>query len=300
MSADAKPGIHHGDSPNSHEIIDGDKAGGLIILCDHASNALPPDYDGLGVDPAQLQRHIGYDIGVEPLSRALAKRFRAPAVLSRFSRLLIDPNRGEDDPTLIMRLSDGAVVPGNAHVDELERERRLNKYHRPYHAAVSGLIDDCFASGKPPVLFSIHSYTPVWRGSRRPWHCGLLWDRDPRLAAPMIERLAAEPGLRVGDNEPYSGSLKNDTMYRHGTSRGLAHGLLEVRNDLISDPAGVLEWADRLETVLRDILTDPALFEIRRFGSLSDRPVQPGLAFARPANKRSDDDVDRQKYANRT
>jgi predicted N-formylglutamate amidohydrolase len=298
MSADVLPGTCDGDSFNSHEIIDGDKAGGLVLLCDHASNALPPAYGDLGMDPGELERHIGYDIGVGPLTRALAERFRAPAVLSCFSRLLIDPNRGEDDPTLIMRLSDGAVVPGNARVDELERERRLNRYYRPYHAAVRRTIDECIQAGRPPVLLSIHSYTAVWRGNHRPWHCGMLWDKDPRLAVPMIERLSAEAGLRVGDNEPYTGSLKNDTMYRHGTSRGLAHGLLEVRNDLIADPSGVLQWADRIEAVLRDILDEPSLHEIRHYGSLSDEPGPASSRHSKDDNG-SEIDVDRPQYANR-
>jgi predicted N-formylglutamate amidohydrolase len=126
------------------------------------------------------------------------------------------------------------------------------------------------AIGTPPALLSIHSYTPVWRGERRPWHAGILWDRDPRFAGPLIERLSAEHGLRIGDNEPYLGSLKNDTMYRHGTGRGLAHALLEVRSDLIDTPAGVLEWADRLEPILREIVATKGLHEIRRYGSLAD------------------------------
>jgi predicted N-formylglutamate amidohydrolase len=125
-------------------------------------------------------------------------------------------------------------------------------------------------SGMPPVLFSIHSYTPVWKAAPRPWHAGILWDRDPRFAVPLIDRLSAEQGLRIGDNEPYLGSLKNDTMYRHGTLRGLAHALLEVRNDLIEAPAGVLEWADRLEPILRDVLADKSLHEVRLYGSLAD------------------------------
>jgi len=126
------------------------------------------------------------------------------------------------------------------------------------------------ATGLPPVLLSIHSYTPVWKAARRPWHAGILWDRDPRFAGPLIERLSAEQGLRIGDNEPYLGWLKNDTMYRHGTARGLAHALLEVRNDLIEAPAGVLEWADRLEPILRDVLADKSLHEVRWYGSLAD------------------------------
>ena len=255
---------------DSYELLDGDNAGGFLILVDHASNFVPPEYCDLGLPKAELERHIAYDIGAAPLARALAERFRAPAILTCFSRLLIDPNRGEDDPTLIMRLSDGAVVPGNTTCDAAERERRLNRFHRPYHSAVACQIDTMIASGVPPVLLSFHSYTPVWKGSQRPWHAGILWDRDQRFAKPLIEKLAAEHGLRIGDNEPYLGSLKNDTMYRHGTGRGLPHALLEVRNDLIASPAGVLEWADRLDPILRDILAEKDLREVRHYGSLAD------------------------------
>jgi predicted N-formylglutamate amidohydrolase len=255
---------------DSYEALDGDHAGGLLILVDHASNFVPPEYCGLGLPKTEFERHIAYDIGAAPLARALAERFRAPAILTCFSRLIIDPNRGEDDPTLIMRLSDGSVVPGNANFDALERERRLTRFHRPYHAAVGKQIEAMLVSGVPPVLLSFHSYTPVWKDMRRPWHAGILWDRDDRFAAPLIEKLAAEHGLRIGDNEPYLGSLKNDTMYRHGTMRGLAHALLEVRNDLIESPAGVLEWADRLEPILRKILAEHDLHQVRHYGSLAD------------------------------
>jgi predicted N-formylglutamate amidohydrolase len=255
---------------DSYEALDGDNAGGLLILVDHASNFVPPEYNRLGLPDAEFQRHIAFDIGSSALARSLAEKFRAPAILTCFSRLIIDPNRGEDDPTLIMRLSDGAVVPGNASFDAAERERRLNRFHRPYHSSVARQIDTMLASGVPPVLLSFHSYTPVWKDNHRPWHAGILWDRDRRFAKPLIEMLAAEHCLRIGDNEPYLGSLKNDTMYRHGTGRGLAHALLEVRNDLIDDPAGVLEWADRLEPILRDILAHEDLHEVRHYGSLAD------------------------------
>jgi predicted N-formylglutamate amidohydrolase len=255
---------------DSIELLEGDLDGGLVILVDHASNFIPPEYGDLGLPPAELARHIAYDIGAGPLGRILSERFHAPALLTRFSRLLIDPNRGEDDPTLVMRLSDGAVVPGNARIGSAETERRLDRFYRPYHVAVERLLNRMVAAGRPPAILAIHSYTPVWKGERRPWHAGVLWDRDPRFAKPLLEGLRAEHGLRVGDNEPYDGSLKNDTLYRHGTVRGLAHVLLEVRNDLIATPAGVLEWADRLEPILRDILKDRALYQIRHFGSLAD------------------------------
>ncbi len=255
---------------DSFEAIEGDDACGLLILVDHASNSIAPEYRSLGLPAGELQRHIAYDIGAAPLARTIAERFGAPAILTRFSRLVIDPNRGEDDPTLIMRLSDGAIVPGNAAFDPAERERRLDRFFRPYHAAIGRQVDAMLESGTPPAILSLHSYTPVWKGSRRPWHAGILWDRDPRFARPLIDALAALPGLHIGDNEPYLGALKNDTMYRHATGRGLAHALLEVRNDLIEAPAGVLEWADRLEPILRSILAEPDVHRISHFGSLAD------------------------------
>ena len=279
--------VQAGDSASSdsYEVIEGDLAGGFLILVDHASNRIPPEYADLGLPGPELERHIAYDIGVAPLGQLLAQRFHAPALFTSFSRLLIDANRGDDDPTLIMRLSDGAVVPGNSTVDAAEQDRRLARFHRPYHAAVEAKLAKMLATGRPPAILAIHSYTPVWKGARRPWHAGILWDRDPRFAVPLLTALRSEHGLRVGDNEPYTGALKNDTMYRHGTARGLAHALLEVRNDLIATPAGVLEWADRLEPLLRKVLADESLNEVRHYGSLADGdPPTTGDedAFARP------------------
>ena len=247
--------------------IAGSPTTGILLLADHASNALPPEFGTLGLDPAQLLRHIGYDIGIEPLTRALAARLGAPALLSSFSRLLIDPNRGSDDPTLIMRLSDGAVVPGNARVGPEEREARLARFWRPYQLAITDAIDRAFAAGYPPMLVSLHSYTPVWRGWPRPWHCGILWDKDPRLAKALVTRLSADPELVVGDNEPYDGALKGDTMYRHGTARGLAHAIIEVRQDLIADASGVAEWCDRLAPILSELAQSPEMHQVERYGS---------------------------------
>ena len=253
--------------------IAGDPHAGMVVLCDHASNALPPEYGGLGLSPADLQRHIAFDPGAAAVATALAGRLGVPAVLSGFSRLLIDPNRGEDDPTLIMRLSDGAVVPGNAKVDDAERANRIARFHAPYHAAVERAIEAGFAVKRPPVLVSIHSFTPVWRGIPRPWQVGILWDKDPRLAVPLIERLAADSALTVGDNEPYHGALRNDCLYRHGTAGGIAHALVEIRQDLIADTAGVEAWADRLAAILRDLNGLPDMHKVRYFGSLTG-PVE--------------------------
>ena len=240
-------------------VLPGRADAGLIILCDHASNAFPPGYGTLGMPPEQLRRHNAYDIGSAEVTRTLAAALAAPAIMTHYSRLLIDPNRGTDDPTLIMRLSDGAVVPGNRSIDAGERERRIRLYHAPYHAAIDELIDACAASGTPPALLAIHSFTESWRGLPRPGHVGILWDADDRLAAPLLEALYAENDLIVGDNEPYSGGLQGDTLWRHGTGRGLVHALVEIRQDLIREERGQQAWADRLGRLMRDLAGRPHL-----------------------------------------
>jgi predicted N-formylglutamate amidohydrolase len=244
------------------ERIDGPPNAGVLLICDHASNALPPEYGSLGLGAAAFQRHIAWDIGAPGVVRKLAPLLGAPAVLSCFSRLLIDPNRGADDPTLVMRLSDGAIIPGNARIDEAEIENRRAKYWRPYRDAVAAEIESMLASGNAPAIVSIHSFTPVWKGVSRPWHVALLWDVDQRLARPLIDGLGAERDLVVGDNEPYDGALQGDTMYDLGTMRGLPHVLVEIRQDLIADDGGQAEWARRLAEQLKPILAEPSLHRI--------------------------------------
>jgi len=254
--------------------IEGDPALGLILVCDHASNRVPADYGDLGLSTTEFERHIAYDPGAAAVTRALAARLGIPAVMSTFSRLVIDPNRGEGDPTLIMQLSDGAVIAGNAGVDDAERNRRIVELYNPYHAAITSLIEESFDASVVPAIVSIHSFTPVWRGNIRPWHVGVLWDSDPRLAGPLVSALAADEALVVGDNEPYSGTLKNDTLYRHATSRGLAVALIELRQDLIADHAGVEAWSARLADILANMEDKDEIHKIRHYGSRSG-PVIP-------------------------
>jgi predicted N-formylglutamate amidohydrolase len=253
---------------SSFEIIAGNNAAGLVLLADHATNRLPAEYGLLGLPQNAFARHIAYDIGVEALVRRLAMRLGVPAVLSCFSRLLIDPNRGEDDPTLIMKISDGAIIPGNHPMTPQEWENRLNRFHRPYHRAVSQTIADVSAaSGKAPLVISIHSYTPAWKGVPRPWHAAVLWDSDPRAVTPLIEALEGSGDILVGDNEPYDGALRGDTMFRHCMETGIAHALIEVRQDLIGDDSGVAEWDARLRPILANLNARPELHEIRRYPS---------------------------------
>ncbi len=270
----AQPEPHPGHC-KSFEIVRGSSGGSsFLVLCDHATNRLPPEYGTLGLDEGQLERHIAYDIGALGVALEMGRRLQSTVVFSGFSRLLIDPNRGEDDPTLIMQISDGALVPGNVHVDEAERARRIERYFTPYHTAIAEEIDAMADRGVIPAIVSIHSFTENWRGVPRNWHAAVLWDKDPRLAVPLLRELRERTGLEIGDNEPYQGHLRNDSIFRHATVRGLPNVLVEVRQDLIRDAKGQLEWAELLADCLTSILADPAsgghLSRAHHFGSHSD------------------------------
>jgi len=221
----------------------------LLFVCDHASNAVPEAYGTLGLEPGLFGTHIAADIGAAEVTRTLAAAFGAGAVLGGWSRLLIDLNRGADDPTLVMQLSDGSLVPGNARIDRAEIERRIENFHAPYHRAIADAIDAMRSRGVVPVIVSMHSFTPVWKSFRRPWEIGILWDRDGRLARPLIDEFA-KAGFTVGDNEPYSGELENDCLYRHGTMPGLPHVLIEMRQDLIADDGSARAFAARVKPIL--------------------------------------------------
>ncbi|MGY6707646.1 MAG: N-formylglutamate amidohydrolase [Rhizobiaceae bacterium] len=249
-------------------LIDGDRERGMVLIADHARRDLPQEYGSLGLPAAEFERHIAFDIGVEPVTEGLARMLGVPAIFATYSRLLIDPNRGEDDPTLIRQLYDGTIVPGNYPMPDAEREKRLDTFHRPYHDAVSSLVKSvATASGKPPLIVSIHSFTPSMQGIARPWHAGILWDSDDRVARPLVDMLSAEDGLVVGENEPYDGALRGDTMFRHAIVNGYAHALIEIRQDLIADDEGVAQWVSRLGLILEAIKARPDIHEVRRFGS---------------------------------
>ncbi|MBD3764357.1 MAG: N-formylglutamate amidohydrolase [Rhodobacterales bacterium] len=233
-----------------------DRPGRWLVTCDHATNRVPDWVGGgsLGIADADMGRHIAYDLGAAGLARALADRLDSPAILSDFSRLVIDPNRGEDDPTLVMRLYDGTIIPANRHVDAAEVERRLDRLYRPYHAALARLA----ARRSDTVIVAVHSFTPCLRGrALRPWAVGILHSPlGDRLSRALLVRLAAEPGLCVGDNEPYSGHLPGDAIDRHALAPGRHNTLIELRNDLIATPEAQQNWADRLAPHLTAALAD--------------------------------------------
>ncbi|MFP7569915.1 N-formylglutamate amidohydrolase [Marivita sp. S2033] len=225
-----------------------------LITCDHATNTVPQELGGtLGLPDADMARHIAFDPGAAGVSRALADALGAPAILTDYSRLVIDPNRGEDDPTLLMRLYDGSVIPGNRGADAREKARRLDAYYRPYHAALERLA----ARQDDTVIVSIHSYTRQLRARpSRPWHIGILHAYDRRLSDPLIARLSEEPDLVVGRNEPYPGHLPGDSIDRHALHHGRLNTLIELRNDLIETEAAQAAWGARLAPLLVAALAD--------------------------------------------
>lgn len=233
-----------------------------VLACDHASLAVPRVLGTLGLPEAQLSRHIGWDIGAGALAEAMARRLAITVVGGGYSRLLIDCNRRLDDPTSIVEVSDGTTIPGNRALSGAQRAQRAQQVFLPYHAALDATLAQAGAdAGAPPALVAIHSFTAMFGGRDRPWHCGILWDRDPRLALPLLSALRAESALVVGDNEPYSGRHPADyTVHTHGERHGRPHVCIEVRQDLLSSAAGIAAWAERLVRHLEPLLADPALY----------------------------------------
>jgi len=235
--------------------IDGEyRPGRWLVTCDHASKRVPDWVNGgdLGIPAEDMSRHIAWDVGAAGLALALGALLDSPVILSDFSRLVIDPNRDEDDPTLVMKLYDGTIIPANRHITPAGIEERLDRLYRPYHAAYSRL-----AAVRPGrVILAIHSFTPFLRHRPpRPWHVGVLYSQlDERLSRPLIDRIMAEPDLCVGDNEPYSGHLPGDAIDRHALRHGRHNTLIELRNDLIATEQQQAHWATRLAPILTTTL----------------------------------------------
>lgn len=244
------------------------RSGRWLVTCDHATNRVPREIGpDLGIGADDMARHIAYDIGALGVSRELARLLDSPMIHTDFSRLVIDPNRGEDDPTLVMKLYDGTIIPRNRHADAAEVERRLALFHRPYHDAYEALC----AARDDVVICAIHSFTPQLKNRpRRPWQIGILSAYDKRFTAPFIKALEASEVLHaeadkigerlvIGDNEPYDGHLPGDAIDRHALHHGRLNLLIELRSDLIETPEGQAHWAALLSPILTDTLNKTGL-----------------------------------------
>lgn len=222
----------------------------VLLICDHACNAVPAELNGLGLSEDQLARHIAWDPGAGPVTRHLAQLFDCTAMLGGVSRLVTDLNRAPDDATLILAESDNVFVPGNLAITDAERARRVAGYHAPYHAAVRAEIDARMADGIAPIIIAVHSFNLVLGADARPWPIGVMWKVAREPVAPLIEGLAliADP---VGDNNPYDGRTHFGwTVNHHAVDRGLPHVMFEIRNDQIATEIDQLRWARELHRVM--------------------------------------------------
>jgi predicted N-formylglutamate amidohydrolase len=255
------------DDPPPFERVNPDGRSPLLLLCDHASNTVPQRLQSLGIDPQVLQTsHIAWDIGAACVTRGLAGRLKAPAVLAGYSRLVIDCNRQPGDPTSIPPLSDNIPIPGNRDLTDNEAELRAETLFWPYHHAITQDIAQLWRHGPPPAIIAVHSFTPVFNGLRRPWDIGLLWNHDPRIMQPLLRRLERyHSELCIGDNQPYSGRDFGFTVEHHAAAAGLPHIGLEIRQDLIADGAGCQRWVTILAGALEAILSNESLHQVENF-----------------------------------
>nr|WP_240969633.1 N-formylglutamate amidohydrolase [Sneathiella limimaris] len=241
--------------PDSFYTLNEHSKSPIFLIADHASRHIPEDYKNLGIeDVSLLRRHVAWDIGIEDVTKRLAEKLDCPAIFSCFSRLLIDANRYPDDPSSTPYVSDGVVVPANKDVSEVERSRRIETYFQPYHDQITKMLDDLLNLTETPIVISMHSFTPIMNDFERPWHIGVLWDQDGRIALPMLEILKKNAALVVGDNEPYSAREPlGYTMNEHGTKRDIPHVVIEIRQDLIDTHHGAEQWANLIADLLRQI-----------------------------------------------
>jgi predicted N-formylglutamate amidohydrolase len=218
----------------------------FLVLCDHASNAVPERYGSLGLGAHALERHIAWDIGARGVALALARKLACPVVLGGASRLLVDLNRGIHDATSILSESDNTIVPSNLAIDDDERAARIRQFHVPYHARIETHLDALLALGVRPTLISVHSFSPTLGRIARPWPVAVLWKQAREPVAALLDWFVAH-GFLVGDNRPYDARiLFGWTLEHHALRRGLPHVLFEIRSDGIETPQAQREWGARL------------------------------------------------------
>ncbi|AOD14190.1 N-formylglutamate amidohydrolase [Xanthomonas fragariae] len=239
------------EDPVPFRVHNAQAASPWLLIADHAGQRVPARLSNLGLPQHELDRHIGWDIGIAEVTRLLADALDATAITQTYSRLVIDCNRPHGAASLMPEISDGTPIPGNLKLTLTDRQQRINEIFAPYHARISAELDARAQSDRPTLLVSMHSFTPIMAGTARPWHAGVLYNRDTRLAHRLLQALRAEPELVVGDNQPYAVSDTTDyAIPVYGEGRGLLHVELELRQDLIADAAGQQAWAQRLARIL--------------------------------------------------
>jgi predicted N-formylglutamate amidohydrolase len=239
------------DEPSPFEVAGGDGRSPFVLICDHAGRRLPRALGSLGLSPGELGTHIAWDIGAAGVARRLAAALDAFVALQRYSRLVIDCNRPLAAVDSIAVRSESTVIPGNQGMGPVDSESRAREIFQPYHDRIASELDRRREAGRPSILVAVHSFTPVFLGAARRWHVGVLYNRDARVAEPLLRLLKDEGDLVVGRNEPYAASELTDfSIVVHGERRNIPHVELEIRQDLIADEAGQTAWAERLARLL--------------------------------------------------
>ena len=249
------------EDPAPYTVYNEAGAAKVLVLCDHASRAIPKGMNQLGVADWVLERHVAFDIGAASVARALADGLDAPAVLAGYSRLVVDPNRQLCDPSAFIQINEGIAIPGNFELSAREKQPRIESFFEPYHAEIERRLDAFRSRGITPAVISVHSCTPVFDRVVRRWHLGVMWDKDSRIAKRLIQELNRVDRVCVGENEPYSGKDPHDyTLDHHAEPAGLPYVGLEVRQDLVNTDDGAREWAGILTSALKEVLEDQTLY----------------------------------------
>jgi len=240
-----------GDPP-PFELLRSNGSSPYFFTCDHAGKQLPKALGTLGLSSTDRERHIAWDIGAGALARHLCEWFDATCVLQTYSRLVVDCNRWPHAPDFVTTFSEDTKIPGNMDLTPEAVDARTREIYTPYHETIKALLDRRATLNKSTVVVAVHSCTPVYLGVQRPWHIGILYERDSRLASILLDILRAGKDVVVGDNQPYFMTDEKDySMPIHGERRGLPHVEFEIRQDLITDEAGQYEWGERLVDLLQ-------------------------------------------------
>lgn len=238
------------DDPPPFEYVAGDGISPFLLTCDHAGKRIPRALGTLGLGPTDLERHIAWDIGAAGVARRVAAKLNATLILQTYSRLVIDCNRPPEVPSSIATLSEATEIPGNVNIGPDDAAARRREIFQPYHDRIRAELDARQATGRKTILCAMHSFTPEYKGVKRPWHAAALYNRGPGYALAVRDLLKAEPGLAIGDNEPYFVSDATDyTVPVHAERRFLPYIELEMRQDLIADETGQEEWATRMARI---------------------------------------------------
>lgn len=278
--------------PAPYRIENAKGSAPVLIVCDHASNRVPKALNNVGLSKADLEKHIAWDPGTENIGRYMSEKLDAAAFFATYSRIVVDVNRGERSPECMREVSDHVQVPGNKGLSAAQKRQRLDEIFWPYHRALTGQIKNYLKKGIVPVIVSLHSFTPEMDGFKRPWHIGVLWNKEEEIARRVVENLRAQnPGMVVGENEPYTlkqANLSKNTIKTHAEDTGLPYVIVEFRQDLVATKRDALKWGRIFLEALAPILMDEGLYRPRRERerTVSKKPASRKPARAKTAKKK--------------